>query len=144
MGLEGVRQVNKRACKGCGSVTRKVTAPGPRCATCHREARKQARRLAHGRWILKTYGLTLEQYEALYEAQGGSCYICRRAKGVSKRLAVDHDHKTGYVRGLLCAKCNGYLGYIRDSPEAGTRMHDYLTNPPAFEAIGKVRPSGTD
>lgn len=134
----------KKPCKGCGSVTRKVTAPGPRCATCHRGARRASRRAAHGRWILKTYGLTLEQYEALYEAQGGSCYICRRAKGVSKRLAVDHDHKTGYVRGLLCGKCNGYLGYIRDSPEAGTRMHDYLNNPPAFEAIGKVKPDVSD
>jgi hypothetical protein len=121
-----------------------VTAPGPRCATCHREARKASRRASHGRWILKTYGLTLEQYEALYEAQGGVCYICRRAKGITKRLAVDHDHVTGFVRGLLCAKCNGYLGYIRDSPEAGTRMHEYLASPPAFNVIGKVKPDVQD
>lgn len=130
-----------KPCKGCGSVTRKVTAPGPRCATCHRERKAALKAASHARWIEKTYGLTYGQYWALYEAQGGSCYICRRARGVTKRLAVDHDHKTGFVRGLLCAKCNGYLGYIRDSPEAGTRMHDYLTNPPAFEAIGKVKPN---
>lgn len=133
-----------KPCKDCGSTSRKTSAPGPRCATCHRTRRKASKRLAHGRWILKTYGITIEQYEALYEAQGGVCYICRRAKGITKRLAVDHDHATGYVRGLLCAKCNGYLGYIRDSPDAGTRMHDYLVDPPAFKVIGKVKPSGED
>jgi recombination endonuclease VII len=130
----------KRGCKDCGSTTRKVTTPGPRCASCHRERRKHAKRLAHGRWIKKTYGLTLEQYEALYEAQGGECYICMRATGKTKRLAVDHDHKTGYVRGLLCSTCNNILGHLRDDVIAAYRLSMYLRYPPAFDTIGKVKP----
>lgn len=130
----------KRACKGCGSVTRKVTPPGPRCATCHREAKKASRRAAHGRWILKTYGLTLEQYEALYEAQGGVCAICRRASGKTRRLAVDHDHETGYVRMLACGPCNSMLAHVRDEPEVLERAAQYLREPPAHAIIGKVKP----
>jgi hypothetical protein len=135
--------VKYRACKGCGSTSRKTSAPGPRCATCHREAKKASKRAAHGRWILKTYGLTLEQYEALYEAQGGVCYICEIATGKTKRLSVDHDHTTGYVRGLLCTVCNKMLGLLRDDPDRAYRMADYLAgNTPAKRAIGKVKPSG--
>lgn len=123
-------------------MSRALKAPGPRCATCLRALKKAQKRAAHGRWILKTYGLTLEQYEALYEAQGGACYICERAKGITKRLAVDHDHTTGYVRGLLCSTCNKFLGHIRDSDDSAYAMYNYLVNPPAFEVIGKVKPSG--
>lgn len=132
----------KRACKDCGSTTRALKAPGPRCATCLRDLKKAQKRAAHGRWILKTYGLTLEQYEALYEAQGGSCYICQRATGKTKRLAVDHDHRSGFVRGLTCSTCNSWLAYCRDSPGMAYRAGDYLVDPPAFKVIGKVRPSG--
>lgn len=133
-----------KTCKGCGSGTRKLSAPGPRCASCHRARKKAAREAAHGRWILKTYGITSEQYEFLYKAQGGSCYICCRAKGISKKLAVDHDHATGYVRGLLCTTCNKILGHFRDDPRVADRAADYLLHPPAFRAIGKVKPSEGD
>lgn len=133
--------MTSKPCKGCGSVTRKVTAPGPRCATCHRERKKAARQAAHGRWILKTYGITSEQYEALYAAQGGVCYICQRAKGISKKLAVDHDHQSGFVRGLLCTTCNKILGHLRDDDYAAARIVSYLVAPPAFRVIGKVKPN---
>lgn len=133
--------MTSKSCKGCGSVTRKVTAPGPRCATCHRERKKATRQAAHGRWILKTYGITSEQYEALYAAQGGSCFICQRAKGISKKLAVDHDHQSGFVRGLLCTTCNKILGHLRDDDYAAARIVSYLVAPPAFRVIGKVKPN---
>ncbi|HEY6021270.1 MAG TPA: endonuclease VII domain-containing protein [Candidatus Paceibacterota bacterium] len=134
----------KKSCRDCGSTTRALKAPGPRCATCLRTLKKAQKRAAHGRWILKTYGLTLEQYEALYEAQGGVCYICRRATGKVKRLAVDHDHRSGFVRGLCCSTCNKILAHFRDDPEAGWRVFKYLEYPPAFDVIGKVKPDGTD
>ena len=133
-----------KPCKDCQSATRKVTPPGPRCATCHRARRKATREAAHGLRILKTYGITSEQYEALYRAQEGVCYICRRARGLTKKLSVDHDHKTGYVRGLCCSTCNNILGHLRDDPEAAWRIFKYLKNPPAFKVIGKVRPDGTE
>lgn len=134
------RSMTSRPCKDCGSTSRKTSAPGPRCATCHRERKKVTRQAAHGRWILKTYGITSEQYEALYEAQGGACYICQRAKGISKKLAVDHDHESGFVRGLLCTTCNKILGHFRDDPLAAWRTANYLRQPPAFRVIGKVKP----
>lgn len=133
-----------RSCKDCGSTTRALKAPGPRCATCHRARKKATREAAHGRWILKTYGITSEQYEALYEAQGGTCYICQRAKGVTKKLAVDHDHLSGWVRGLTCSVCNSWLAHCRDSPDMAYRAGDYLVDPPAYRVIGKVKPDGSD
>lgn len=129
-----------KSCKDCGSTSRALKAPGPRCATCLRALKKAQKRAAHGRWILKTYGLTLEQYEALYEAQGGVCYICQRATGKVRRLAVDHDHLTGWVRGLLCKPCNSLLAHLRDDADAAYRVGDYLVNPPAHNVIGKVKP----
>lgn len=133
-----------KSCKDCGSTTRALKAPGPRCATCLRDLKKAQKRAAHGRWILKTYGLTLEQYEALYEAQGGVCWICQRATGKVRRLAVDHDHKTGYVRGLLCKPCNSVLAHFRDDDITAARAVSYLMYPPAFREIGKVKPDEAD
>lgn len=71
------------------------------------------------------YGITIEQYEALFSAQGGACAICARPPG-TKPLCVDHDHNTGAVRGLLCSQCNTALGVFGDN-EAGLRKAlDYL------------------
>ena|SRR5437660_11136343 len=134
----------KKPCKDCGSVTRKVTPPGPRCATCHRDRKKALREAAHGLRIYKAYGITKEQYEALYEAQGGACYICQRATGKTKRLAVDHDHATGYVRGILCGPCNSVLAHFRDDLALVRRLNTYLTWPPAFDVIGKVKPDESE
>lgn len=132
---------NKR-CKDCirdGVKThRKASYPGPRCATHHREFKKQRRDYNHSDHINKTYGITAEEYQRIYEAQGSKCYICQRATGARRKLAVDHDHGTGFVRGLLCKPCNyKVLGHLRDDTEAFQRAIDYINNPPAFGVIGK-------
>lgn len=132
----------KPSCKDCGSTTRKLSRPGPRCATCKRERRTAAREAAWARGIKERYGLTPEQYWTLYEAQEGCCYICQRATGKVKRLAVDHDHKTGYVRGLLCGPCNKILGHLRDDLLAAYRVVEYLEVPPAHKTIGWIKPDG--
>lgn len=119
--------------------------PGPRCATHHRSKRRAQREAARALRLLKTYGITLEQYDALYAAQGGVCFICQRATGKSKKLAVDHDHATGYVRGLLCSVCNNTLGHLRDDEKAAYRIYQYLMDgAPAPDVIGWVRPEGSD
>lgn len=134
-----------KTCKECGpGVNRPAPHPGPRCATHHRARRKALREAAHGRSILKTYGITKEQYEELYEAQGGCCFICQRATGKTKKLAVDHDHKTGYVRMLACGPCNSMLAHVRDDPDVFRRAIVALEAPPAHDVIGKVKPGGTD
>ncbi|MDF3280889.1 endonuclease VII domain-containing protein [Gordonia sp. N1V] len=74
----------------------------------------------------KVYGLLPGEYERLYLAQGGRCYACRRATGKTRRLSVDHDHRTGEVRGLLCRPCNTLLGRARDAVEFFQRFIDYL------------------
>jgi hypothetical protein len=62
----------------------------------------------------RQYGLTHGEYMALLEAQGGACAICGD-NGQQRALAVDHDHVTSAIRGLLCDRCNPMLGYARDS-----------------------------
>lgn len=118
-------------CKDCRSTTRALKYPGPRCLACHRAIVKIRKDLAHEKRVQKIYGLEPGDYQRIYEFQGGKCYICRRATGASRRLSVDHDHKTGKVRGLLCRPCNDVLGHLRDDPWAVRRALDYLSRPPA-------------
>lgn len=113
--------------------------PGPRCATHHRMKNRARRNYSHERHVLETYAITIDQYWIIYRHQGGVCAICRRARGLKKKLSVDHCHATGMVRGLLCQKCNrDVLGHLRDEPEAFQRAIDYLRSPPAVAAIGVV------
>lgn len=88
-------------------------------------ARKRELRLAH------LYAITVELYNEMLEQQGGVCAICRgeetrTVKGTICSLAVDHDHETGRVRGLLCQACNAALGGFRDDPALLERAADYL------------------
>ena len=72
---------------------------------------------------LRGYGLTMEQFGLMLESQCGACLICLLPM---TRPVVDHDHKTGAVRGLLCRTCNSALGLLKDSPEVLMRAADYL------------------
>jgi hypothetical protein len=88
--------------------------------------------------VQKTYSLGPGQYDQLYEFQGGKCWLCQRATGARKRLAVDHNHETGEVRGLLCGPCNKLIGWYRDSPETFERAAAYLRQPPARAVLSGV------
>lgn len=61
------------------------------------------------------YGLSLEEYDRLCKEQRGVCAICNQPEKPGKRLVVDHNHKTGQQRGLLCNLCNSGLGYFREN-----------------------------
>jgi len=76
--------------------------------------------------LRKLYGITVQQYEAASEAVGGLCEICGEKCVTGKTLAVDHDHETGAVRGLLCRKCNSGLGLFNDSTELLKAAAEYL------------------
>jgi hypothetical protein len=67
--------------------------------------------------LRRAYGISLEDYEGLLESQGGVCQICRKACASGMRLAVDHCHETGRVRGLLCGKCNQGIGQFAHDVE---------------------------
>lgn len=136
-----------RLCKDCDSAgaqlgTRPAPHPGPRCATHHREEVRRRRLAAAGRRVERTYGLTPDEYQRLYEHQGRRCAICRRATGATKRLAVDHDHSCcpgptscgRCVRGLVCGPCNDVLAHARDDPAFFHRAVAYLREWPSLAA----------
>jgi len=86
------------------------------------------------RSLLKSrYGITTEQYDSMLLAQNGACAVCKTntagGRGTESRLAVDHDHATGRVRGLLCSMCNQGIGMFKDDPSLLTKAIEYLTTP---------------
>lgn len=85
---------------------------------CSSECREQ-KGLALG------YGLSCQEYRTLFKRAAGRCEICRREV---IRPCVDHDHKTGKVRGMICKKCNSALGMFQDDPEVIERAASYLRN----------------
>jgi hypothetical protein len=124
----------------CGRCPKQLSKPRREarkkyCYSCEAAVKKERLARSHDVYVSKTYGIPLGSYALLYEAQGGQCFICRRATGRTKRLAVDHDHKTGLVRGLICKPCNWLLGHSRDDPEFFDRAKAYLLNPPARKVI---------
>lgn len=75
---------------------------------------------------LKQYGLTIEHYNKLLLQQNNKCAICEQNCPTGKKLAVDHNHQTGKVRGLLCHHCNVGLGHFKDNIELLNSALDYL------------------
>jgi hypothetical protein len=81
--------------------------------------------------LMTAYGITVDQYEEMLNSQNGSCAICGKDNSQhkrKKRLFVDHCHKTGKVRGLLCCACNFGLGSFSDDPELCIKASEYLKN----------------
>jgi hypothetical protein len=76
------------------------------------EYRERAR-AAH---LKRAYGISIQEYEAILTAQGGGCAICGEPARERSPLHVDHDHRTGQIRGLLCFKHNNALGDFDDDP----------------------------
>jgi hypothetical protein len=74
---------------------------------------------------VKKYGLTEQCYADMLAEQGGVCAICKDPPGV-RRLAIDHCHSTGVVRGLLCGPCNVSLGQFKDNPRILLEAAKYL------------------
>jgi hypothetical protein len=91
----------------------------------YRARLRDAKRTNARRSFLKvTYGISLEDYDAMLARQGGVCATCRKRR--SGRLCVDHCHVTGKVRGLLCRNCNFGLGLFRDDADVVERAAAYL------------------
>ncbi|MGH9223421.1 MAG: endonuclease VII domain-containing protein [Acidimicrobiales bacterium] len=74
----------------------------------------QVKRAERSSSLQRQYGLTVDGYEAMLEQQDGGCGICGRAPSESYSLHVDHDHRTGRIRGLLCFVCNSSMGELDD------------------------------
>lgn len=77
------------------------------------------------------YDITVEQYNLILDKQNGCCNICKRHHSEFKQaLAVDHDHTTGIVRGLLCRNCNQSLGTFNDSIDTLMNAVEHLKSNP--------------
>jgi len=113
-------------CKDCGK-GKKIYALG-QCEYCYKKAlakrnpkfaakTKAMRKRIDRRANIRRYGISPEEFDLMVQIQDGLCAICRRPERVERltRLSVDHDHKTGKVRGLLCQPCNRALGHFQDS-----------------------------
>lgn len=76
--------------------------------------------------LLRDYGITLAQFESMLASQRYRCAICLTLLHGRRAAHVDHDHKTGRVRGILCTHCNRGIGCLRDDPAALRRAARYL------------------
>ncbi len=123
-------ELERKKCKNCGEkkdikefkVFKKngKDYPRPFCKACAKlEYFKQD--------LWKHYRIRFPEYQALYNEQAGRCACCGAHESIFKRsLHVDHDHKTGKVRGLLCTQCNPGIGYFQHSIERLEMAITYL------------------
>jgi hypothetical protein len=110
-------------CKTCTGEYHKLRYNDPRYKDYQRNSSLKA-----------SYGITLEEYNMMLDEQGGVCAICQMPERRKHPrtddpmlLAVDHDHVTGQIRGLLCSTCNIMLGHAQDSIATLASAIQYLT-----------------
>lgn len=108
---------------------------GRACYQRHKEKLKPAARERNREWnkqhgrdanLRQKYGVTEQRFNQASAAIGGACEICGKQCGVHKNLSVDHDHDTGFVRGLLCMKCNAGIGKFGDSADLLRSALEYM------------------
>ena len=113
--------ITEKTCTSC-QVTKPLDCFGPdkngrggvksKCRECRKT---EHRDYQWERNLMRHYGITVDDYNRMFADQNGCCAICKRHQSEFRRsFAVDHDHETGKVRGLLCISCNRGLGYLGD------------------------------
>lgn len=108
------------SCKICRNRARKLSNKAKEYTENYKEKQKEND-------LKRRFNINSQQYEAMLIAQDFSCGICRtHQKDLDKSLAVDHCHKTGAIRGLLCSRCNLSLGGFQDSIEVLEKAILYL------------------
>lgn len=94
------------------------------------------REYGRSRGLIIKYGITAREYDAILEHQKGGCAVCSQPPKKT-RLAVEHRHKDGLLRGLVDWQCNKAIAYLRDDWERARRLLKFLLNPPAAQALGR-------
>lgn len=140
----GLKHYEGNPCKKCGTTKKYTICRGcVRCAKTknyNRYKKDPEKWLAYNRTYTKKnaysrkrnlankFNLTLEQYDEMFKSQNGVCAICQNPTmiKIERRLAVDHDHSTGKVRGLLCDHCNRGLGFFKDNIDNLYKAIKYL------------------
>mgnify|MGYP001591391904 CR=1 FL=1 len=100
------------------------------------------RKVWRRRTTLASHGLTAAQFDKMVIDQGNRCCICEReprqnrgGRNGSLRWCIDHDHRTGQVRGLLCHGCNKALGFMADEPSSLLAAERYIQKHRSLKAI---------
>lgn len=146
-----------RYCPDCGETKPLVEFPRSRndsgghgryCKPCHNARGVESKQRLHGGTreyhLRRRYGIGQADFRKMLWAQGGVCDIC----GAPDPQHVDHDHRTGEVRGILCFNCNGGLGQFRDNPEflagaitylKGTTWQRTLIHPGVYRISSRTR-----
>lgn len=120
---EHVNQVNKKHYK---TEKAKQSRDKRRATKKYKQARRKY-------WLKAKYNISPDVYKQLLEKQNGKCAICNQKETVSNQfcimqLAVDHDHKTGKIRGLLCKNCNQAIGLLNERIDYLENAKQYLLN----------------
>ena len=111
-----IRNFYKEAAKKSGFASK--------CRKCAKARTKGPK--ARNYYLKRRYGITLENYNVLLKNQSGLCAICKQKCTSGRKLAVDHCHKGGHVRGLLCGRCNRGIGYLREDSVIVLSALNYL------------------
>ena len=155
---KGTRDGYRGDCKGCFRARAKVRYPLVREANIARAKQwrddnleryqpnqrrmrstpegKLRQRAGH---LMRKFGMTIEQYDAMLQEQGGGCFICSRPPREDISLHVDHDHATGKVRGILCFCCNNALADFGEDPDRLRKAAGYLSRHADPEEIEQAR-----
>jgi hypothetical protein len=116
-------------CQSCGKDISDRRRDTKWCSdACSRAGRPQHREIVQRSKLKTQYGMTLDDYDAMLERQGGGCAICgtTEIRGNGKRQSIDHCHDSNRVRGILCGNCNRGLGYFDHDPDVLAAAANYL------------------
>ncbi len=103
-------------------------------ATHYEKNKQKYKDTARSNRLRISFSMSVDDYEAMYKAQKGACGLCEKQHMGGRRLAVDHDHKTGKIRALLCGNCNRGIGYLGDDAALLRKAADYLDSHKFTEA----------
>lgn len=120
---KGGRDGRHTVCKGCRAARERNRYRENREAVLERMRTDPSRRTRQRAIDLRRrYGLSVDEWESLAASQGDACAVCREVRP----LAIDHDHTSGAIRGMLCSPCNLALGHLDDDPERAEALWRYL------------------
>jgi hypothetical protein len=123
MKFEDMPKKSQAALRKVWSNLPNVRKPKPPSKPKKQRTKEQRRKAS----LRAKYKISESDYMLLNEVQGGLCAICgRKPSGKRPVLCIDHCHKTGRIRGLLCMNCNSGLGYFHDNPERMQKAARYL------------------
>lgn len=112
--------------KICDVCRKSFITSNPRWKRCSKGCTDEWRTTEYNKYIYP-YGITSKDYNELFKTQEGRCKFCRKHQSELKtKLNIDHCHKTGKVRGLLCNQCNQALGLLKENKDTIKRMLEYL------------------